>query len=806
MKNPPVAAAATTEIRTVATVMVQSPPVTNETVARLPVNDQDLEDDMEELQVDTIDVFDVDLGEETPVPRALITAQQEAHKSADQKIRARPMDISNDPETVTSGGDAMDHGSKQAPGTQGTGSTKVRGTQGTEISIRVPQDSERRPENEREIRRTPTRQCNKFHKFVPANTSPRERQMQVINDIVNSQSKKKKTDENTSNSDTLSEEEDSEAGDFQNNGQQDSEDDGDDDRDDDYVQPPQAREFGSDDENGVVSEVSDDSPGLTGTRRGGRPKLHDEIDEVSFGDDDDEDMEMRPTPRKRRVRGPRRGPPKKTTTRKDKKRNNDDMSIEGSPGYPVDLDRKYVDQWEELLSRKAAPGPQEERSLFLDEDLDKEKILHDVNDGSGLYANKKRNRRNGAWVHIADRAYENLLNLSSIEKLDMKFNKDRPIFLLTPKQYEKLSKELTTGTTKETDYPDKLKKQLLTTEEIPPDIDLNDMAEGMYGIVPPHLLYCIYSQFENTPNDKHPLGTLYALPWAKIRIPEDPDGKEGTMASYCQIHWENDNVCNGKDSNFKSMEAGGRNFSQECLEEMESFCVKVLKSIYPSRYLNLGKEDIVGDVEGDKQRDYKIFPSFIATHTPYNQHFHIDDPSEDDDSFFIHFALTHDGTYLRLLKRNESLETATNVKKIHIPFGSFFVIRNNVYHSGVYGREGNVRMNIIVRHHASSWYKEAEPIADGASTVAEYEGSKLNTSVNLNHFVTKESHLMSVRYLLMLFRRHSFWFKMHYACLRPMLYQHITKDEQNGIERRHKYTNHSKVSEVEYALPKEEED
>ena len=101
------------------------------------------------------------------------------------------------------------------------------------------------------------------------------------------------------------------------------------------------------------------------------------------------------------------------------------------------------------------------------------------------------------------------------------------------------------------------------------------------------------------------------------------------------------------------------------------------------------KEEV--GITGSGELDYKVKIGLVATVADYVQMPHLDCAMHaNKHSWIFHVPICKHGMYLYIWDVD-----APGLKKtlVHIPFGSFLVLRDDVWHGGIIGGEGNVRVH-----------------------------------------------------------------------------------------------------------------
>lgn len=104
-----------------------------------------------------------------------------------------------------------------------------------------------------------------------------------------------------------------------------------------------------------------------------------------------------------------------------------------------------------------------------------------------------------------------------------------------------------------------------------------------------------------------------------------------------------------------------------------------------------------------KSDGYQADPAFLLTMLEYPQPPHRDMQGYDNGEdwlhhfcpFILHLPLCEEGMYLNVWEEPNNKNVAP--LRIHIPFGTYLLLRVDVVHGGVFGSPGNVRLHIAFR-------------------------------------------------------------------------------------------------------------
>ena len=107
-------------------------------------------------------------------------------------------------------------------------------------------------------------------------------------------------------------------------------------------------------------------------------------------------------------------------------------------------------------------------------------------------------------------------------------------------------------------------------------------------------------------------------------------------------------------------------------------------------FLTSVKEEL--GLAGKDHVGYKVKIGLVATVADYVQMPHQDcDCLKNQHSWIFHVPINENGSYIYIWDVTDGLELKKTL--VHIPLGSFLVLREDVWHSGIVGGEGNVRVH-----------------------------------------------------------------------------------------------------------------
>ena len=106
--------------------------------------------------------------------------------------------------------------------------------------------------------------------------------------------------------------------------------------------------------------------------------------------------------------------------------------------------------------------------------------------------------------------------------------------------------------------------------------------------------------------------------------------------------------------------------------------------------------------------NYNIYPGILWTEKAYHQQPHLDRDENmvalSQQSLIVHLPLTVEGMLLCVWNQMQS------PKMLHTPFGCYSVFKNRQVHAGCYGKKGNVRFHIVIRHKSTEQTMEKDKL------------------------------------------------------------------------------------------------
>ena len=108
------------------------------------------------------------------------------------------------------------------------------------------------------------------------------------------------------------------------------------------------------------------------------------------------------------------------------------------------------------------------------------------------------------------------------------------------------------------------------------------------------------------------------------------------------------------------------------------------------------KEDFLASAvnitDAAERAKWKIYAEGVRTEFASLQKAHLDMPEElREQSYMIHIPLQREGSMLSVFD-NEAMTH----RYVYIPFGTYLALRGDVWHSGIFGKPGNLRFHLVI--------------------------------------------------------------------------------------------------------------
>lgn len=93
-----------------------------------------------------------------------------------------------------------------------------------------------------------------------------------------------------------------------------------------------------------------------------------------------------------------------------------------------------------------------------------------------------------------------------------------------------------------------------------------------------------------------------------------------------------------------------------------------------------------------REPQWTVNAAIVVTDKPCPQLAHLDYAEHfAPDTWLVHIPLQRDGSMVSLFDETNKLH-----RYVYVPFGSYLAIRSDVWHSGLYGNPGNVRLHVVL--------------------------------------------------------------------------------------------------------------
>ena len=93
-----------------------------------------------------------------------------------------------------------------------------------------------------------------------------------------------------------------------------------------------------------------------------------------------------------------------------------------------------------------------------------------------------------------------------------------------------------------------------------------------------------------------------------------------------------------------------------------------------------------------EQSKWKIVPEIVVTNFADKQNPHFDLPKpQRKQSYMIHISMQREGSFLSIFD-----EDTMSHRFVYVPFGTYLALRGDVWHSGFFGRRGNLRLHLVI--------------------------------------------------------------------------------------------------------------